>query len=64
MPNQLSTVSPASAVDTLSPRPNANTPPVCVAVTVTPTRTASRTDPCRPAMYAAITVLPCPGSSA
>jgi hypothetical protein len=30
--------------------PSASTPPVCVAVTVAPTMTASRTEPCRPAM--------------
>ena len=63
-PSQLSTDSPANELDRVSARPSTKTPPVWVAVTVAPTTKASRDDPCRPAMYAAITVLPCPGKSA
>src|SRR4051795_2811756 len=44
--------------------PSANTPAVCVTVTVPPRISAWRADPRVPARYAATIVLPWPGGSA
>src|SRR5262244_3104003 len=64
MPSHESTTSPARLAVAVSSRPRTSTPPVWVSVTIAPTVSASRGRPRRPAMYAAITVFPCPGSAA
>ena len=63
-PSHPMTTSPARAVDRVRASPSSRTPLVWVPVTVAPTSTASRIVPSRPAMYAAMIVLPCPGSRA
>ena len=58
------TLSGANVCDAVSTSPSTSTPTVCVAATVTPMSSPSRTVPRSPTRYAAITVLPCPGANA